>query len=342
MYINKVCDKLIEMTRKEYISIFEKYLLNEAAEHDIEMLVDKIRDDEKINHFFETEISKMSSEMPQEVQHRLFSEIIEEIKVDNKPVIKPRLSINYKSVLKWTAVLILPVASALLMYVLMYNSNDRESSAGSPVTVSASNGEKAEVLLADGSKVWINSGSKLTYDNSYNKKQRKLMLDGEAFFEVAKNEHCPFIVVTNDMEVEALGTSFNINAYGEDAHFSSVLLDGKIKVHVLDQEFVLNSNERVVLHKKLNLVTKDTVNAADFVQWKSGNLYFRNSSFEEIANTLSRTFNVEIKFASEALKDVRFSGTLGNSSIRNSLDILSLTSAMRYEMDGTTIALHHK
>lgn len=342
MYINKVCDKLIEMTREEYLSIFERYLNNEAAEDEVKMLVDKIRDDQRISDFFETEISKMSSEMPQDVQLRLFTELMDEIGTDIKPASRSRFSINYKSVLKWTAVLILPVASAWLMYLWMQNSNDRENSAGSPVTISASNGEKAEVMLADGSKVWINSGSTLTYDNSYNKKQRKLMLDGEAFFEVAKNEHCPFVVVANDMEVEALGTSFNMNAYGEDAHFSSVLLDGKIKVHVFDQEFVLNSNERVVWHKNLNLVTKDTVNAADFVQWKSGSLYFRNSSFEEIANTLSRTFNVEIKFASEALKDVRFSGTLGNNSIKNSLDILSLTSAMRYEMEGTTIALYHK
>lgn len=339
MYINKGSEKIKEMTREDYISIFEKYLHNEATDDDIRTLVDKIRGDEKINHFFETEIAKMSSSMPADVQQRLFLNIMEQIELDSVRSAK-RFNLNRNLILKWAAIFMLPIASALLMYMFVSKPNDIGSS--NPVTVSASKGEKAEVLLADGSKVWINSGSKITYDGNYNKKQRRLILDGEAFFEVAKNEKCPFVVSANGMDVEALGTSFNINAYGEDDHLSSVLLDGKIKVKIQDTDYILNENERVVLHKRPNVVTRDTVNAADFVQWKNGSLYFKNNSFEEIANTLSRTFNVDIKFASETLKSVRFSGTLGNSSIKSSLDILSLTSAMRYEMDGTTIELYYK
>lgn len=324
------------ITRDKYINLFEKYLRNEASSEDIDRLISVLKEDEAINEFFETELLSMSSDMPKEIQERLFADIIDKINIDRS---RRRVNINYKPILKWVAVLVLPLLSALFVYVAMNRGN---VIGDNQVTVSASNGEKAEVVLSDGSKVWINSGSQITYDNSYNKKQRKVVLDGEAFFEVAKNENCPFIVVANDLEVEAMGTAFNINAYSDDSHMSSVLLDGKIKVNVLDKNYILDANERVVLHKRANVVTRDTVNASDFTQWKNGRLYFRNNSFEEIANTLMRTFNVDIKFESEALRNIRFTGTLGNSSIRNALDILSLTSAMRYEMDGTTIALHLK
>lgn len=324
------------ITRDKYINLFEKYLRNEASSEDIDRLISVLKEDEAINEFFETELLSMSSDMPKEIQERLFADIIDKINIDRS---RRRVNINYKPILKWVAVLVLPLLSALFVCVAMNRGN---VIGDNQVTVSASNGEKAEVVLSDGSKVWINSGSQITYDNSYNKKQRKVVLDGEAFFEVAKNENCPFIVVANDLEVEAMGTAFNINAYSDDSHMSSVLLDGKIKVNVLDKNYILDANERVVLHKRANVVTRDTVNASDFTQWKNGRLYFRNNSFEEIANTLMRTFNVDIKFESEALRNIRFTGTLGNSSIRNALDILSLTSAMRYEMDGTTIALHLK
>lgn len=326
------------MTREDYISIFEKYLHNEASDNDIKMLVENIRNDEKINRFFEAELANMSDEMPNEVRQRILLGIMEQAGITTNHSTK-RIAIKRKSFLKMVAVFLLPIASALVMYIYTSSniSNDYENTT---VTITAPKGEKSEVVLADGSKVWINSESKISYDNYYNKKLRKVILDGEAYFEVAKDKNRPFIVVANDFEVEALGTSFNLNAHGNDSQISSVLLDGKIKVNVLDNEYILNENERLVLHKRVNIVTRDTVNATDFVQWKNGSLYFKNNSFEEIANTLSRTFNVDIRFASEELKSVRFTGTLGNSSVKNSLDILSLTSAMRYEMDGTTIELN--
>ena len=144
------------------------------------------------------------------------------------------------------------------------------------------------------------------------------------------------------MEIQALGTAFNVSAYSNEQEIFSVLLEGKIKVSALGQERILSENERLIIDKTTGTLSTETVYASDFVQWKDGNLYFENRSFDEIANTLSRVYNVEIRFASEKLRSIRFSGTLGSSSIRNALDILSLTSSMNYEMKGTIIELNYK
>ena len=144
------------------------------------------------------------------------------------------------------------------------------------------------------------------------------------------------------MDIEALGTAFNVRAYPEEKNISTVLLEGKIKVNSQGQNRILTENQRAIIDKTVHTFSTDKVFAVDFVQWKDGNLYFENSSFDEIAHTLSRVFNVEIRFTSERLRSMRFSGTLGNSSIRNALDILSLTSSMQYEMNGTVIELYYK
>ena len=107
-------------------------------------------------------------------------------------------------------------------------------------------------------------------------------------------------------------------------------------------ERILDVNERTVYNKATHTLTTDVVYARDFVEWKNGKMYFYNQSFDEIAGTLSRVFNVEIRFESDELQPIRFTGTLGSSSIRNALDLLSLTSPMQYRIDGTTIELYRR
>ncbi len=128
--------------------------------------------------------------------------------------------------MQWVAIIMLPVLSAFLAYYITinqtYNNNNN-------VTVTAGNGEKADIMLADGSHVWINSGSSLTYNEGFNRKERNVYLEGEAYFEVAKDAERPFIVRTGEMDIQALGTAFNVNAYNDERYVSSVLLEGKSK-----------------------------------------------------------------------------------------------------------------
>ncbi|MDD2300852.1 MAG: FecR domain-containing protein [Fermentimonas sp.] len=240
--------------------------------------------------------------------------------------------------LRWTAILLLPIISSIITY---YITNSDTNYQNSPVTVSTGYGEKADITLPDGSHVWLNSGTSVTYNSSFNKKERALSLTGEAYFEVAEDAKRPFIVNTSDIAVEALGTSFNVTAYEEDMFSSSVLIDGSIRVSADGQERVLNENRRATYYREGNVLATDAVLASDYILWKDGFLYFDNSSFEDIAKRLSRMFNVKIEFTSDKLRPIRFTGTLGNSSIKNVLDILSLTSPMYYKMNGTTVELYY-
>ncbi len=321
------------MEKKQYILLFEKYIRKEASAEEEQLLLSILRQDKEIDHLLEDKIKNSDQELDKETEQRMYKRIRAGKSQGKKPLVA---AVTFRKAMQWAALIILPLLSAWLVYFLA-----SDPLSGENVTITAPKGEKANITLADGSLVWINSGSTLTYHNDFNRKKRELFLDGEAYFEVAKDPKRPFIVHTRDVDIEALGTAFNVRAYLDEKHVSTVLLKGKIKVGAQRQQRILTENQRAVIDKSDHTFSTDKVFAADFIQWKDGNLYFENSSFDEIAHTLSRVFNVEIRFVSEKLRFMRFSGTLGNSSIRNALDILSLTSSMRYEMNGTTIELYY-
>lgn len=321
------------MEKKKYNLLFEKYIRKEASTEEEQLLLSLLRQDKEIDHFLEDKIKNSDQYLDKETEQRIYKRIRAGKSQGKKPFVA---AVSFRKAMQWVAVIILPLLSALAVYFLTSNPLSGEN-----VTITAPKGEKANITLADGSLVWINSGSTLTYHNDFNRKKRELFLDGEAYFEVTKDPKRPFIVHTRDMDIEALGTAFNVRAYLEEKHVSTILLKGKIKVDAQGQQRVLTENQRVVIDKSALTFSTDKVFAADFIQWKDGNLYFENSSFDEIALTLSRVFNVEIRFVSERLRSMRFSGTLGNSSIRNALDVLSLTSSMHYEMNGTVIELYY-
>lgn len=321
------------MEKKKYNLLFEKYIRKEASAEEEQLLLSLLRQDKEIDHFLEDKIKNSDQYLDKETEQRIYKRIRAGKSQGKKPFVA---AVSFRKAMQWAAMIILPLLSALMVYFLT-----SDPLSGENVTITAPKGEKANITLADGSLVWINSGSTLTYHNDFNRKKRELFLDGEAYFEVAKDPKRPFIVHTRDMDIEALGTAFNVRAYLEEKHVSTILLKGKIKVDAQGQQRVLTENQRVVIDKSTLTFSTDKVFAADFIQWKDGNLYFENSSFDEIALTLSRVFNVEIRFVSERLRSMRFSGTLGNSSIRNALDILSLTSSMHYEMNGTVIELYY-
>lgn len=322
------------MINKNYTILFEKYLRGEITAEETEELINTIGSENKFDKLLENELMNTDSTIDEETRKRIFGEICKE--TAGKKTYS--LSGNWRKILQWAAVLLLPVLSALTVYY--FNQNPQKYY--QPTVITAQNGEKAEVVLPDGSNVWINSGSTLTYDKYFNGKKRSVYLQGEAYFEVSKNKKCPFIVHTKQMEVQALGTSFNVRSYDADSIATAILLEGKVKVSASGQETVLSVNQRATFDKKKQTLLADRVEAFNFIEWKNGNIYFSNQTYDEIARTLSRIYNVEIQFASEQLRPMRFSGTLGSNGIKNALDILSMTSPMYYEMKNTTIVLHHK
>lgn len=322
------------MIDKSYITLFEKYIQGEANAEETKRLIDIISSEKKFDKLFERDLMNADSSIDDEAKERIFGNICKETVSKNKYSI----SLSWRKAMQWAAIFLLPILSALSVYYLTQHSHKNYY----PTVITAQNGEKAEVVLPDGSKVWINSGSTLTYDKHFNRKQRLVYLQGEAYFEVSNNKKRTFIVNTNSIKVQALGTSFNVRSYETDSLATAILLEGKVKVSATGHEAILTANQRATFDKHTHNLLADQVDALNFVEWKNGNIYFSNQTYDEIAQTLSRIYNVKIQFASEQLRPMRFSGTLGSSGIKNALDILSMTSPMYYEMKNTIIILHYR
>ena len=201
-------------------------------------------------------------------------------------------------------------------------------------------GQKAKVKLPDGTAVWLNSDTRLTYGAQFNHRERIVQLDGEAYFEVSKDTKRPFIVQSGDFSVEALGTHFNVHAYAKENYLSTTLLEGKVAVRMNSKETILNPDQKAVWNKeKQTLLSENIENAADYTLWIQNKLVFDGRTIEEIASDLERLYNIEILFQSEDIKYYRFSGTLNNTSLESILQIISLTSPLVYHFEGNKVLL---
>ncbi len=328
------------MQKEECVEIFERYIQNRANVNEIKRLGQWIKDNHEISLWLEQQILASSSTIDNELQIRMLKNIEAEIypNTEENVTLNKQSNIRFQlnRMIRVAALFILPVLTAAGVYFFM--SKNELSTA--PLIIAVERGQKANITLPDGSKVWLNSQSKLTYTADFNIKERELQLDGEAYFEVAHNADKPFIVKSHDIEVEALGTAFGMKAYNDDNLISSILMRGRVKVTTPDGESILMPNERVLYDKTTHKKTQSTVtNATDFTGWIQNELRFENESLGDIAKTIQRIYNVEIIFASEQLKNQRYTGTVNNNSLESVLNIITLTSPVSFQLDKQQVTL---
>ena len=201
-------------------------------------------------------------------------------------------------------------------------------------------GSEYWIVLPDGTRVWLNAATELKYPVAFHAKERRVYLKGEAYFEVAKNKDKRFIVCCNDLEIEALGTTFDVKGYCDDHSVTTLLAEGSVKVSNKTDVTLLKPGEKVEYHKSKQTFTKSVISdmrEIDF--WRNNMLIFNSSSLAEIATTLERMYGVKVVFDSEKLKNVLFSGTIRNSSLHNVFYIISLTYPLTYELEGDTVRI---
>ena len=329
------------MQKKECVEIFERYVRGSATDDEIKRLSHWIRNNQEISSWLEQQILAASPSIDSEVQMRMLENIKVELKAANKKI-KPikhhsGTGFNIKRLIRVAAMLILPAITAAAMYLYM----SKNDIVGTPLIVAVERGQKANVTLPDGSKAWLNSQSKLTYSTDYNVENRKLQLDGEAYFEVAHNPDKPFIVESNDIEIVALGTAFGVKAYNEDNIISSILMQGKIRVTTPDGASILMPNDRIIYDKSTRKRSQSKVaNATDFTGWMHNELRFENESLEEIAKNIQRIYNIEIIFACNNIKNQRYTGTVNNNSLESVLNIITLTSPVSFQINKQQVTLY--
>ena len=243
------------------------------------------------------------------------------------------------SVLKVAAMIAVILCCGITAYFIPGNKTCHSSS-GQLYSFSVEPGQKASMRLADGTIVWLNSASRITFDEDYNINERIVNLDGEAFFDVAKNPEKKFIVKCNGMEVEALGTEFNVKAYSNDSVITTTLSKGKVKVSSCDQNLTLLPNDVATYNLKRQTIEGskvDDIAVADY--WRSGQLVFDGEPLASIAQTIERMYNVKVNLKSEQLKNLKFTGTIQNNSLTNIIHIISLSYPLTYTISDSVITL---
>lgn len=200
-------------------------------------------------------------------------------------------------------------------------------------------GSRSEVTLPDGSIVWVNAGSSLTYHENRREQIRSVMLEGEAYFEVRPDPERPFIVESGDLHVRVLGTKFNVKAYGDEETVDVVLLSGKVDVRLNDrgeETYALSPDEKLTFHRETHHIEKHRVEGRDYCAWKEGRICFDEQPFTKLVKTLERLYNVRIRIDSEQLKTECFSGSfLQTSSLDEILREIDMERRYHWSYDRT-------
>lgn len=235
---------------------------------------------------------------------------------------------------KIAAILLLPLVAA--SFLVAKKIEHKESTSVSYNEIYASIGTRSTILLSDGSKVWLNSGSKLRYPDKFTSSNRVVFLTGEAYFEVQSDVDRPFIVRTHNVNVKATGTKFNVQALKSEREIKVSLLKGKVEVNKQ-----IDTDKNLVLANLVpnQMLTYDTLTGKaqtfsgdlyEFIAWKDGQLVFRNRPLSEVVKKLSQHYNVDIELRGRELQDYRYRATFEEESLNEVLKLLQLSSPIRY------------
>lgn len=229
------------------------------------------------------------------------------------------------------AILILPLAAGIFFMIYQKNVNDKFY-AETVETVSAC-GVVTKVILPDSSVVWLNSNSTISYPRHFIGNIREVNLNGEAFFKVKANKQRRFTVITPDrMSVSAYGTEFNVSSYKQDEYANATLSKGHIQVQVKGQIADLTVGQTATFNRTNSKLTVQESDVWEKTGWREGKIIFRRTGIQEIANILSRHYNVQLIVDGHNLSDYVFSATFTNENIEEILDILKLSAPMQYRI----------
>lgn len=205
-------------------------------------------------------------------------------------------------------------------------------------TLTTPKGGQYKLVLEDGTKVWLNAASSITFPTAFIGNERKVVLQGEGYFEVASDVSRPFRIETEKGLVEALGTSLNVSTYADEARSKTTLLEGKVLVHSGKKEAVLYPGQQArigIAGEAIEVVNVDTETE---IAWKNGQFVFKSATLQEIMRQLSRWYDIEVRFTGESGKE-KFSGIVSRSG--NLSEVLRILNegGVRFRIDNRTIIL---
>lgn len=210
--------------------------------------------------------------------------------------------------------------------------------------LSTPRGGQYELVLPDGSKVWLSAASSLHYPTDFEIEKRVVTLKGEAYFEIAKNQVSPFIVNANGAEIQVLGTSFLVSAYEDMKKNTTTLVEGKVRIDAMlpDNEskknsMILNPGQQATLDVQTKRISMRQVDVNDVLAWKSGSLVFQGDNIRTVMKTIERWYDVDVVYVGDVSGET-FIGTVSKfDSIEKLLNTIALTGGVHFKIEGRKV-----
>jgi len=247
-------------------------------------------------------------------------------------------------------------ASLVLVFLITNYTGKRNGGNNTANVISTRYGSKSKIQLPDGTQVWLNADSKLTYSKDFGNQVREVSLAGEAFFDVQKDVDHPFVIHTNNLDIKVLGTAFNVRSYQNEKTSEATLIRGAIEVTLNnspERKILMKPSDRIVVQNKAAVNTapattkedvagtiywvgkvdvKEKDNVSLETVWKKNSLAFKNETLEDVAGRIGHWFNVKVSIEDEELKKMTYSCDFKDESLKEVMEALHLTGRFQYQI----------
>jgi ferric-dicitrate binding protein FerR (iron transport regulator) len=320
--------------------IILKYLRNEMTIEDQHKLAKWLESDQlnkkvldKLEHYW-----NVHQEDTEQAKNEIWDQLMDRLDTKHPTGSHSRFQL-IKTMLRIAAILV--VAFFLSLWVFEYSNKNSTVEQVRYLERVSLYGQQISIQLPDGSKVKLNAGSKLIAPEKFVGSTREVELVGEAYFEIEEDAEKPFIVRSEGLNVEVLGTSFNIRAYPEEEDIQVAVNTGKVSVNGEGQEeaMILIPEEMAIYNKTLGTARKDTFNPKAVFSWKDKILYFEKASFDEISATLEKWYGVQFKVEKKIDNKKDFSGEFHNKSLELVLEGLSYVYDFEFEIKDELVTI---
>lgn len=312
-------------------NLFQKYFNNNLTDQEFQEFK------KLLNSYSDEKIEKILRQLwDEETGEKFDSQKLLEIKqVVNRSIKKTRPSKLRKSLQIAAVIIPFVIITTFIFYDTGHKTNSR-----SDMIVAVEEGEKANIILPDSTKVNLNAQSLLSYNvNEFNRKERRINFSGEAYFEIAKNDNKPFIIQTSYMDVQVVGTSFNLKARDENTSTEIDLLEGKVNLisNATKENILLLPHQKAILDKESGKFKILSSTPLESFAWRKGQLVFYGVDIKQVFREIERAYGVKIQINNDTLPHDIFTGTFSTNNLNETLDVLKLHYQFDYVIKGNKI-----
>ncbi len=309
-----------------------RFLMNDTSENENEAIYNYLNESEKNFSYFINLKKAWEANQEESFKNRSFG--------DDLKIINKRLSFSSsdKKTRKWNMHFVRIAASVLILLGISAVFYFTRTSNGELAyhELITPKGDMTKIVLSDGSKVWLASDTKFKFPERFESNERRVYLDGMAYFDVSHKKGKAFIVDTKEYDIKVLGTTFNVKAFSDENLTETSLIEGKVEI-VFDEkrneklkDITLKPGQKLIFNKDADRIIHAKYNQELDVSWIEGRLTFKDESFIEIARKIERFYDVTIIFENKEIENIRYTGDFDEETIKEALDVIRIITPFEY------------